>query len=75
MSDLPASSSGQRDLGTLLKTMAPVLGKEEYVFCSISEDGLTQLTGVPLSLFREEEGVTVMLTELQGSFRPPAHPV
>lgn len=62
MSDLPASSSGQRDLGTLLKTMTPVLGKDEYVFCSISKDGLTQLTGVPLGLFREEEGITVILT-------------
>ncbi len=62
MSDLSASSFGQRDLSVLLKTMAPVLREEEFVFCSIPADGVVNLRAVPWGLFREEEGTTVILT-------------
>jgi hypothetical protein len=60
-----ASTSGQSDLGILLKTMSPVLRDEEYVFCSIPEDGLRSLSEAPIGVFQEEEGTTLIMTVKQ----------
>jgi hypothetical protein len=65
MSDPARSSRGQRDLDLLLKTMAPVLQEGEYVFCSLPPDGFAALNGTPLGMFREQEGITVILTAAQ----------
>lgn len=62
MSEPYASSPGQHDLGTLLKTMAPILRPQEYVFCSISPDGLSRISLTPIGLFQEDEGITAIIT-------------
>jgi hypothetical protein len=61
MLDASNSATGQRDLKTLLKTMSPVLQDGEYVFCSVSEAELRDLSPWPLSMFREAEGITVIM--------------
>jgi hypothetical protein len=65
MADPNSSLIGQRNLGILLKTMAPVLQDEEYVFCSIPEGELAVLQRSPLGMFQEMEGVTVIVTAEQ----------
>lgn len=53
--------SGIIALSALLKSMNPVLSKEEYVFCTVQSDiaSISQLK--PLCIFREEEGLTLVL--------------
>ncbi len=51
---------GIRDIGTLLKSMRPVLAEGEFVFCSITEEQLSRLSFVPLSVFREKEGISII---------------
>jgi hypothetical protein len=46
----------------LLKTMSPVLQDGEYVFCSIPEDEWQNSVLRPWGMFREAEGVTLILT-------------
>ncbi len=62
MADQFTSLSGQRDLGILLATMAPVLRDEEFVFCSIPQHRLSALNCSPWGLFQEDEGTTVIVT-------------
>jgi hypothetical protein len=51
---------GETDLMKLLKSMRPERNAGEYVFCVL--DSSAQLADVtPLGLFREREGVTVIL--------------
>jgi hypothetical protein len=52
--------SGEFDLENLLRHMEPKHVQGEYVFCSIDE-GDFDLVGTPLLIFREAEGVTVVL--------------
>jgi hypothetical protein len=52
--------TGEFDLETLLRHMEPKHVQGEYVFCSIDE-GDFDLVGTPLLIFREAEGVTVVL--------------
>ena len=53
--------SGITDLQQLLKTMAPELRKGEFVFCTV-EGELSQYVRLsPISIFREQEGITVVL--------------
>jgi hypothetical protein len=61
MPDRPLSARGQRDLHALLKTMTPVLQEGEYVFCTLSEAEFACLSERPLGMFREAEGITVIL--------------
>lgn len=50
------------DLATLLATMDPVLQEGEFAFCTLSEEALAACQPLqPLGLFREAEGVTVIL--------------
>lgn len=53
--------TGETDLGSLLRNMKPkhVLG--EYVFCSINESD-EKLVETPLLVFREDEGLTVVIS-------------
>ena len=48
------------DLESLLRHMEPKHVKGEYVFCSIDESDF-DLVGTPLLVFREAEGVTLVL--------------
>ncbi|MHA2145248.1 MAG: ACT domain-containing protein [Candidatus Thorarchaeota archaeon] len=52
--------TGESDLESLLKHMKPRHVPGEYVFCTIDESE-DDLIGTPLLIFREEEGVTVVL--------------
>lgn len=53
-------TTGETDLPTLLRTMNPVLHPEEYVFCTLPDK--QWLVALPwVSMFRESEGVTVIL--------------
>jgi uncharacterized protein len=51
---------GITDLGTLLKTMTPVLHAGEYTFCTV-----TDMAAIPLNdmicFFREEEAIAVIV--------------
>jgi hypothetical protein len=52
--------SGETNISSLLKNMTPKLNEGEYVFCivkSLSDIDLSEVIG----LFREEEGITVIL--------------
>ncbi|MGG6266362.1 ACT domain-containing protein [Leptolyngbya sp. AN03gr2] len=51
--------SGETDLTTLLKSMNPVLRQGEYVFCSVDFEDWLRLN--PIGVFREEEGLTLIL--------------
>ncbi len=53
---------GETDVATLLATMQPVLRAEAYVFCTITPRTLAGLAATPLGLFREREGITVIMT-------------
>lgn len=53
---------GETDVAMLLATMQPVLRAEAYVFCTITPSELASLSATPLGMFREREGVTVIMT-------------
>jgi uncharacterized protein len=56
--------SGETNLKTLLTHMQPVLHSGEYVFCCIEEGEIP--AGIhPLGTFREEEGLTVIVTRAE----------
>jgi hypothetical protein len=57
--------AGETNLSLLLQSMQPVLDAEDYVFCSIHYQHLAQLNCEPLCQFREEEGLTLILTRGQ----------
>lgn len=53
-------TTGETDLPTLLRTMNPMLHPDEYVFCTLPDK--QWLVALPwVSMFRENEGVTVIL--------------
>jgi hypothetical protein len=52
--------SGERDLETLLRTMAPELRDGVFVFCTIPRDGDIPAGVRPVLLFREYEGTTLV---------------
>ncbi|MBX9720615.1 MAG: ACT domain-containing protein [Candidatus Obscuribacterales bacterium] len=51
----------ENDLSVLLNAMHPQLHSADFVFCSVSEFELEQMRLKPLCLFRENEGVTLVL--------------
>jgi uncharacterized protein len=52
---------GETDLSKLLQSMNPVLREGEYVFCSIDSQTTDWLKLEPICMFREEEGVTLIV--------------
>lgn len=52
---------GITDLKVLLKSMEPKPIKGEFVFCTVSEEHFTKLRANPLLVFREKEGITLIL--------------
>lgn len=52
---------GEANLSVLLKNISPSLADSEYVFCTISEEQFSSSELVPLCMFREKEGVTVIV--------------
>ncbi|MGL4884485.1 MAG: ACT domain-containing protein [Waterburya sp.] len=57
--------SGETNLSTLLQSMQPILCKGEYVFCSISHQDSNYSNFNPVCLFREDEGLTLILDREQ----------
>ena len=57
--------SGEKDLETLLRSMNPKLSESQFVFCNISLDKLSALKMEPLFVFREKEGVTIIIEKWQ----------
>ncbi|MBE9012011.1 ACT domain-containing protein [Pseudanabaenaceae cyanobacterium LEGE 13415] len=53
--------SGETDLTTLLKSINPVLKQGEYVFCSVDFEDWLRLN--PIGIFREDEGLTLILDQ------------
>lgn len=59
--------SGETDLSELLKSMNPVLRDGEYIFCSLDSQNADWLKLDPICVFREEEGLTLILDRQQAS--------
>ena len=57
--------SGETNLSILLRSMRPVLCQREYVFCSISHQDSRAFNFDPVGLFREAEGLTLVLQREQ----------
>ncbi len=57
--------SGEKDLETLLRSMRPKLSESHFVFCNTSPNRLSALKMKPLFVFREEEGVTIIIEKWQ----------
>lgn len=55
--------SGEINLTRLLSSMQPTLREGEYVFCTLSAPGSLDLD--PVGFFKEEEGLTVILSRQQ----------
>ena len=53
--------SGEQDLQTLLANVQPRLEEGEFVFCTTSAELIDQLSVEPVGLFRESEGITIIL--------------
>ena len=56
---------GEADLRTLLKEMQPRVDEREFVFCTLDPTTLTQVSVTPIGLFREAEGITLVLDRKQ----------
>ncbi|UCG01248.1 MAG: ACT domain-containing protein [Candidatus Heimdallarchaeota archaeon] len=52
---------GISNLKTLLNSMNPKLVDGEFVFCTISESRFSKLKIIPLLIFKEEEGITLII--------------
>lgn len=53
---------GETDLSILLKSMKPMLHDQDYVFCSIDHQNTSYLTFNPICMFREDEGLTLIVS-------------
>jgi len=50
------------NLNTLISQMNPLLGEDEYVFCSLTVTQRRALSATPLFEFIESEGISVVIT-------------
>lgn len=64
---LPNDSMREKDLSVLLRSLAPVLGREIYTFATVSDDELPKIDQ-PVATFREREGISIicLLATAQG---------
>jgi hypothetical protein len=56
-------TQGETDLKILLATMQPSLHETAYVFCSLDQAAFDALACEPRGVFREQEGISVILTQ------------
>lgn len=56
-----SQTPGESDLPTLLRTMEPRLHPGPFCFCSVDEATYARLAALPTGMFREPEGVTLIL--------------
>ena len=59
--------SGEINLQTLIALMRPSLHELPYVFCSIDQATFNKLPFNPLGVFREQEGITIVVTQQQAN--------
>jgi hypothetical protein len=57
--------SGETDLTTLLRSMEPQLWEGPFIFCSLEPAAYESLELSPLGMFREREGVTIIVDQQQ----------
>ncbi|HET9914340.1 MAG TPA: ACT domain-containing protein [Anaerolineales bacterium] len=57
--------SGETDLTVLLRSMEPHLWEGPFIFCSIDPATYERLEISPIGMFREREGVTLILEREQ----------
>jgi uncharacterized protein len=55
--------NGETDLATLLKNMQPLCDRKIFVFSSIDEVRYKQLKIVPVGIFCETEGITIIASK------------
>lgn len=55
--------TGTKDLDQLMKSMKPELVSGEFIFCSVSDKTASTLNVKPLMIFREKEGITLILSK------------
>lgn len=54
--------SGITSLDKLLESMSPKLDSNDYVFCTSTDNSLSEFTSLtPIATFQEEEGLTLVL--------------
>ncbi|MEM7196000.1 MAG: ACT domain-containing protein [Pseudomonadota bacterium] len=57
---------GEKDLETLLATMSPELGVEDYVFCTFPDASYGDFSELnPLATICESEGLTLIISKTQ----------
>ena len=59
----PIASTGEHDLNTLMAQMKPKLDPRTFVFATLENDQSLAHAGKALMMFRESEGVTLILEE------------
>lgn len=52
---------GISDLNNLIKSMKPKLITNDLVFCLVSDETYNTLTFIPILMFKESEGITLIL--------------
>ncbi len=53
--------SGVKDINLLLKSISPKLAQPDFVFCSVPGDLRDYVVFNPIAMFRESEGLTLVL--------------
>jgi uncharacterized protein len=56
-----SEGSGETNLSVLLKSIQPVLGEGEYVFCTVNQNLEELIKLNPICFFQEDEGMTLVL--------------
>lgn len=64
MSDNP-KATGETNLERMLANLKPELAASPFVFCSLSDREYRAIELEPQGIFREQEGVTLILTQAQ----------
>lgn len=57
--------SGETDLRTLLRSMEPQIREQPMIFCSVDPVLYASLNITPVGMFREQEGITLILDQQQ----------
>lgn len=57
--------TGETDLASLLHSMEPCLWEQPLIFCSVDPATYERLEVAPVGMFREREGITLILDRQQ----------
>jgi uncharacterized protein len=56
-----AMQNGETNLKALLDNIQPSLDEREFIFCSLDEPTYKRLKTIPICMFRETEGITIIV--------------